>query len=520
MNCRSNILSNIDLPFGEADCETEVELLKDEYRHLFFSLAPFNADAVEPHTYLIIGRRGSGKTALAQYFSFHFPKSVFIFVHSGHDSSVSDAYQDALSAVVRQASESREVAIPRLMKIWEHVFWRVLVRHAVSGDDALQSMDASQRLNWTHGLQTVVESFRELLSPSGLVATHLDRPPSNDEAAQTVLQIASKRPIILAIDTLERYDIADAGLMNAMAALIQSAYWFNLKYRDRGVHIKIFMSGEVFPYLYEEVIQNSLKTVKHPVHLLWRPKDLMRLVSWRFNRYLDAHNLLLPESRVQIDWTNNRQVYATMWSPYFGATVANARQKEEDTFSYILRHTQMRPRQLILLCNSIAMRAMRGGRFPRFSQEDIRQGIAAMELHLSIEIIGSFGSQHSNVSTIVDALKGMPMLFTGSELDIRAKESASAWPPGTYSQTAFRPLLAELGIVGIVRRHNEQAGYIDADFQYSLERRLTISHRDPCVIHPMFFKRFEIDVNSESRVIPFSTERGGHTDVTLLDDVA
>jgi hypothetical protein len=270
------------------------------------------------------------------------------------------------------------------------------------------------------------------------------------------------------------------------------------------------MSGEVFPYLEEEVVQNPLKSVRDPVYLFWRPKDLLRLISWRFYRYLEQHQLLWDESRGKIHWTNHREVFEKMWTPYFGQYVTNSRNLKEHTFSYVLRHTQMRPRQLILLCNSIAQHAMEAGRFPHFSEDDIRVGVKTLETRLAVEIINSFSSLYPQVSTIVDALMKLPMVFTGNELDKRASQSASEWPHGTYSPAKFRRLVAELGIVGRVR--NQGSGYIEADFEYSLRERLPITHRDECVIHPMFYSRFNVDFNTSSRVIPVSTVQEEHAE--------
>jgi hypothetical protein len=196
-----------------------------------------------------------------------------------------------------------------------------------------------------------------------------------------------------------------------------------------------------------------------------------------------------------------------LWKPYFGDYITNGLGLHEQTFAYVLRHTQMRPRQLILLCNAIAARAIKAGRYPTFSEEDIRRGVGDAEGDLASEIINSFSSVYSNVSTIVDALMRMPMQFAGNELDKRASQSASEWPPGTYSPARFRRLVAELGIVGRVRRENTKAGYIDADFEYSLQDRLPLTHRDTCVIHPMFYQRLNVELNTNARVMPFTTER-------------
>ena len=43
-------------PFGEADCETEIKLLKDRYRGYFLDTAPFNLGSIREDVFLIVGR--------------------------------------------------------------------------------------------------------------------------------------------------------------------------------------------------------------------------------------------------------------------------------------------------------------------------------------------------------------------------------------------------------------------------------------------------------------------------------
>lgn len=58
-------------PFGEADCESELKMLgSSEYSKYYFDHTRFNREALSPKVFLIIGRRGAGKTALSQFFSF------------------------------------------------------------------------------------------------------------------------------------------------------------------------------------------------------------------------------------------------------------------------------------------------------------------------------------------------------------------------------------------------------------------------------------------------------------------
>jgi hypothetical protein len=497
-------------PFGQADCESEMKVLKSNYSDLYFDETPFNAAAVDPGTYLVIGRRGSGKTALAQYFSFQKTLQRPIYI----DVDEPAVYQQVLSDIATHASEAREIAIPRLKRVWEYALWCVIFEHTRDHSETI-AQACQEKCPATHPsglINIVIERLLDFFrgSDGSFIDQKIEKILGDETlkgARQEALSIAADRPIIIALDTLERYDVTNAALMNAMAALIQFAADFNLAFRDQGIHLKVFMSGEVFPFLLEEVIQNPLKHVKYPVYLFWRPKDLLRLICWRFHRFLELRDLLKPESKASIDWTNHRQVLERMWRPYFGKYVTNSRGLREHSFSYVLRHTQMRPRQLILLCNSIAEQARNTGTFPVFSEQDIRRGVKKLEGDLAVEIISSFSALYPKVSTIVDALMKMPMYFKGNELDRRASQSATEWPDETYSPAGFRRLVAELGIVGRVRRHNEKAGYIDADFEYSLPSRLVLTHRDECVIHPMFYTRFNVDFNCPSRVIPFSTER-------------
>lgn len=500
-------------PFGRAACEAEVKILKDEYSDLYFDETPFNGAALRPETYLIVGRRGSGKTALAQYFSFHktFGDSIYIDVDEPTE------YQKVLSDIAAHASESPAIAIPRLKKLWMYLLWCIIFEHtrdhsaviAEACDHACSGGKASHLIN------VVIDNFLNFLreSKTSPFEQRLDQLLGSERLAVAqadALKLAGEKPIVVAFDTLEKYEVSDNALMHAMAALVEAAAEFNLSFSEKGIHLKAFMSGEVFPYLKENILLNPLKTVNDAVHLLWRPKDLLRLISWRFHRYLAEHNQLREESKGKIDWTSHRDVFEKMWAPYFGRQLTNARNLKEDTFSYALRHTQMRPRQLILLCNSIAQRSMDAGHFPELWEEDIRTGVKDVEANLANEIVNSFSLLYDQVNTIVDALMKMPMLFSGKELDKRASQSASEWPPNTYSPARFRRLVAELGIVGRVRRHNEESGYIDADFEYSMPERLPITHRDDCVIHPMFYSRFNVEFNSPCRVIPFTTDRDGH----------
>src|SRR5215831_771465 len=115
-------LSDLE-PFGEADCESELKVLgSSEYSKYYFDHTRFNREALSPKVFLIVGRRGAGKTALSQFFSFQqlMPNVNTIEVDEPA------AFQQLMSRMAEIAASTREVAIPRLVKIWEFVIWSTI----------------------------------------------------------------------------------------------------------------------------------------------------------------------------------------------------------------------------------------------------------------------------------------------------------------------------------------------------------------------------------------------------------
>ncbi|HEY9643711.1 MAG TPA: hypothetical protein V6C57_24695 [Coleofasciculaceae cyanobacterium] len=491
-------------PFGEADCESEVKLLKQEYSEYFFYETRFNSLALDPNVFLIVGRRGSGKTALSQFFSFQ--KQLRNTIAIDVDEPV--AFEQMLEKVSKLALQSREVAIPKIAKIWDFLIWLIIFRELKDQDIRIRAAcifgDKHGKVSnfIRHTLSALVNHF---LDTEGDLLSELEAILSDERIAAgkaAVLKLAHQKPVIVAIDTLENYAINDDMMMRTTAALIQCSSEFNRDHARNGVHLKVFLMAEVFPYLKEEVILNTLKFVRHEIYLHWRPKDLMRLISWRFHHYLRAVGQLSEES-ANIKWDDYNEVREKMWNPYFGNSLRNNKGLSERSFPYVLRHTQMRPRQLIVLCNTIAARAAREKTFPRFHPETIVKAVAEGECALAEEVFNSYSSVYPKVGRIVEALSGLPMIFKGNELDKRAPLTASEWPAGEYSPLAFRQMIAELGIVGRVRHIDQKSGFVEADFEYSSKTRLPLMVTDYCVVHPMFYQRLNITISHPLRVYPF-----------------
>ena len=492
-------------PFGALTCETEIKQLGSmkEYSKYYFHETRFNLASLDQKTYLIIGRRGSGKTALSNYFSFQkmVPNCRAI------DVDEPDAFQRVMSRIATKEHYTREIAIPGLVKVWEYVLWSIIFRELQNEDVRIKGACAFNTepgqvaafiknllkallVKYTDSDESLADELEKLLSSKAI-----------QEAKEACLEVAQKIPVVVAIDTLENYGVKDQAMMNVMAALIKCAQMFNESYAPRNIHVKLFLMAEIFPFLKEDVVLNALKDIQRPIHLQWRPKELLKLICWRLWHHLKANDLLEFPNQ-DIDWSDHQDVLAKCWEPYFGKEIINGAGLTERTFPYVLRHTQMRPRQLILLCNLIAQVALDRGSFPRFPREAIVEGVRKGERDLADEVFNCYSSLYPKAARIAEALSGMPVIFKGNELDRRAPLSALHWN-GEYSPDAFRQFVAELGIVGRVRKGSFDTQFVEADFEYSQESRLPLVMDDQCVIHPMFYRRLNIQMNQKLRVYPF-----------------
>lgn len=486
--------TGFNFPFGEESCEHELEVLKEEYPSYFYEESRFNQDALDRDVYLIVGRRGSGKTSLTKYFNFQrrFRNARSI------DVDEPEIYQSILQKIANTAYLSPDLAVNDVRKIWEYLIWSIIFNEYAESDTIIRNAAyiSGKKLKTARIISEIVNGLLSMyVDQNGKVMGELSdalTSPVFNKAKEKVVEYTRKEPIIIAVDTFERYDRGNVAMMTVTASLVQCANNFNIAYASQGIHVKAFVSAEIFPFIKESAITNTTKFIRRPLYLRWRPKDLIRLISWRFYRYMTVRKFKMPFKRV--DWNDFDDILQKMWYPFFGRSVNNLRGREEPSFPYILRHTQMRPRQLVILCNNIAREATSNGKFPSFSQIPIGKAIADCEFDLADEVLNSYNLIYPRVADIIMALTNAPMKFSGNYLDQIAKKTSDVWTEG-YSLSGFRRLVAELGIVGKVRKKSEETSIIEADFEYAMQDRLVISNDDECVIHPMFYSKLQVKKN-------------------------
>lgn len=484
--------------FGEPAAEDELRVLGDQYPSYYFDHTQFSGPITEPRRYLIVGRRGSGKTSLARYLKFQkrLPAQHYIDV----DEPVE------YDRVMRQAARRQTEHNHFMTSAWEYVIWSLMFEEL--DKSGVIEIDSSlihhERASWARAVRTILKAMlAKFTSDKFDIVEALEdakRAPLFEQTRLNALEYFKRNPIFVVFDTLERYDVHDSEAAAATAALVQCASKMNSAYSSSGVHIKVFISKEFYPYLVSQGVDNVAKHVRDELILHWRPRDLQRLASWRFWKYLtDAGSQMIAN---QPRWDDHSSV-RDFWSQYFGPQIRNSNGHLEDSFAYLIRHTQMLPRQVVMLCNSIADEADRLGKFPEFYDVGIPDVVASSAKKLADDILNAYSKIHPRIVEIVECLEGQPSFFPAGELDqIAAQRAKKIWQD-RYDRQRFKRVLAEIGVIGVVRKVVEPHGIIHGDFEYHSNERLSIHENQSVVIHPMWYRRLKITRQPGWNIYPF-----------------
>ena len=501
------------LPFGFNDSAKERETLPE----LYFHATNFNARARDPTVSIIIGRRGAGKTALAQYLKFNDedPYALYVDIDEPH------VFSRVLESLVSGAAGPERLnVVDDVAKVWELALWTALISQLLQKEEQVSSDDRHALRSYLRSINVDVDKTSVVRSVlAGLVGMFHEKAGALIDlvfrvhqqlscveflqAQSAVCRYLDRGPrAVIVIDTLEQYEIRRREMQHALGAMLQAVTQFALGGMHRNLHIKCLLPAEIVPYLLESAVQNPGKTFELPLHLRWRPKDLLRLACWRYYFYLSHLYPKDAEAVGHIDWENADEVRKHVWDRFFPPTITNRNGLVEDSFQYIVRHTQLQPRQVIWICNGIAESAKSSGTFPYFKSADVVRGVHSREDSIANEVLNSYRTVYPGSKHILSCFRSEPNLIgRASRLDKLLPRSKSAWPEEMpYDRALFWQMVAELGFMGSVTEQTDR--YYETEFEYAMADRLVLNFDDVCAIHPVFYKLFSIKADKQKIVYP------------------
>lgn len=292
-----------------------------------------------------------------------------------------------------------------------------------------------------------------------------------------------KRTAIITFDSLEQYKFNDAesqfrgGLFRCVGKLMSQ--------QNTPVSVKLCLPAELYPLLKKQ-FSNPDKDLPNPQFLHWNSRELMRIATHRLRVFLEIYK---PEEYKKIASLklNSREDLQTFWGGYLPKKIVNASGHEEDSFMYILRHTQMLPRQVILILNSILSESRTLESGEPADAEVIRAEVRKKESVFRDTIFSMFRTQYPKIDDVCkESFSGMSRVITSGELQTihtqKALRLMKEMGLGHYSE--FQRMLLSIGALGIVETAEETDVYTVGRFEFNTGHELP--NAALYCVHPIF----------------------------------
>jgi len=229
-------------------------------------------------------------------------------------------------------------------------------------------------------------------------------------------------------------------------------------------------------------------------YVRWGESDFQSLIRRR----------LIPYSR-----TKSGQ-FADIWNEHMPEKVRNdAHKLEEQTFSYILRHTLYRPRQILTHLQRILDKWDEVSEAVRVDPTFIPQVVAATNYDLARSVVGQLEIKYPLLGVFMQSFNGLDSTIMVSDFLERLRRLFSLTTPADTSKL-FDDLF-NCGVFGVAPRESVNKGRQKSDFKFAFvgDRLLrsvhaTVEHDDFAALSPMFHEYCGCAASAYGAVIPIA----------------
>ncbi|MCK4813086.1 MAG: hypothetical protein KAT14_04030, partial [Candidatus Marinimicrobia bacterium] len=362
-------------------------------------------DVLNPQTLFISGRKGDGKTALAFMLKdekdrknrLRYEYAIVIRNYEFYHSIAISMRENILSSKAAYNSQIQEKIDVRTYfeKLWQYIIYIAAMNTIVNDSDKCGNIEPIKEYLSSNNLiaeggeiadnvinrvvtQDLFDDENPILQAVASVVRIQERldDPSFKRAIDTLRDHLKKEKhtILIVIDTLEKYYSAEEEFLKAVQGMLIAVHEIKLNSDNIRIHIKCFLPAELHDRFSD---WNPSKVFDGTVFLRWSYKELLSLISKRYFTYIKKY---YPEfndhlNTSEIDWNNKDSVRHLFWDYFFPKQVTDHFGAKEDSFNYILRHSQRKPREIIYIVNRIINNSERNGNIPKITEEDIRVGV-------------------------------------------------------------------------------------------------------------------------------------------------
>jgi hypothetical protein len=268
------------------------------------------------------------------------------------------------------------------------------------------------------------------------------------------------------------------------------------------VKIKLGLPAEIFPEV-QRASANPLKDLVSVDQLKWTAIELAQIAAHRFRLFLELYD---PDHAYQLRELdlNRREDVRDFWNRFLPEKQINRYGQAEEAMTYVMRHTQLLPRQLLMILQkAIVISAGLTGGYRELKKEAVQEAIESTEPLIANEILSAFAHVYPKAEEICKPVfANFPTVFTFDQLEEkwRRKGRPVAHQKGLdFDMPHFGEMLVRMGIVGLGDRETDW--YFEGTFGYDTLSPANLGEGQSLCLHPIFSRHFNACANQQRKAV-------------------
>jgi hypothetical protein len=474
---------------------------------------------IRTHPTMIVGRRGAGKTdALLSHRYIPQPESNYspLIYFEAKDST--RFFQSILYEISNQIRlDNPKPMVENIADLWVFLFW-IVVFQRLAQEPMLCSnyhyeivarfvKDMQISENEKNSYEVTFQALKSIINKFEQ-ASELDKrfgffnrfefvlsttvSYSDAKTSAKHIFLSDNRKSIILLDSFENLNITQEESSLTLSGLLRAVSRFH----DEKIPIEVrcCIPGEAYTYI-TKLSSNILKDFERQTILHWTAMEILQLCAKRFSVFIELYYRDYFDKISAGYNLETRKGTIDFWSNHLPATVPNLNHKiRENTFTYLMRHTQLLPRHMILLLNKCLSEHLTSGE--QINKQVSDKLISKSVLETEHQVVQQIVKAHEFVWPDADQQIGAVLKRLGHNVvgvgDLhRAFNKSNANGYGNVNSfNDFLRMLTEVGAVGRLIRRTDH--YVVATYEYSESSRLLFNEDDMLCIHPCFTRTFRV----------------------------
>jgi hypothetical protein len=498
----------------------------------FFKIKEYE-DFIDEEIILLIGRTGTGKTSILKKTEYDINNGSISFYKNVIILNLKDCIHN-LARIIPSNSESYQenYDIEEYLKNYICVSVMIYLNNKFAKTGKLQAIRnylSSLELNKPELSLDLIYSFLdEITLKSETIAgnainalAHLGQRCRGDAfymAQKEMMKIlATEGNILVLIDSLEEYNTQNVETIRITKSLISVCFSFYNNVNSYNIYVKMALPSEVYTAIRDGL---PAKMMGNLIYIEWSYSNLVQLIAIKlfFFSKEESSNHMFDNTKYNADMLYKDFQKAKEYLLEFLPEISSATlMLKFETLAYIIRHTQRKPRQLLMIFNSIIKQIYKRNNNKYFinNPDKIKDAIHIVQEEMLKDTLNMYNTTYSNILDYCsNVLSFQKYIFDEDKFSEMLKTTLSATSYNRVTIEDVRRIILESGIIGIVDsevfveknhpsfQNEEIIKILKSTFEYQIKGRISKNKKNIYVIHPMCYEYYRNEIDLTAFVYP------------------